>query len=72
MAGKPEPVKLVFVEERKTKNKVRFQEMDPPEGKADAKPTTKDRAAVEKLYVSQALLKKLGEPDTLHVTIEVP
>ena len=60
---KAEPINLVFEKERETKNKVRFQE---------ANIDTKKGPVVDKLYVSKAALKKMGDPDILHVHIQAP
>lgn len=70
--SKPEPVTLIFQTERDTKTKIRFQEMSPTDGKKAPSPVPKDKAVVEKLYVSKTFLKKWGNPETLHVTIEAP
>ena len=70
---KPDPVHLIFNVERETKTKIRFQEMDPVSNtNKNPGPTPKDRAVVEKLYVSKAQLKKMGNPETLLVTLEAP
>lgn len=64
----------MFELDRDTKNKVRFSEVAPVgEGKErGGTPVPKDKAVVEKLYVSKAWLKKHGNPDLLHVTIQAP
>jgi hypothetical protein len=70
--AKADPIQLIFQIERETKSKVRFQEMHPVEGNKVPTPVPKEKAVVEKLYVSKKDLKKMGNPDTLHVTIEAP
>lgn len=72
MAAQPKPISLIFSVDRDTKTKVRFSEMDQVEGRAQPQPTPKDKAVVEKLYVSKKTLKEMGNPDTLHVTIQAP
>lgn len=69
---KPDPVKLIFTTERETKSKIRLQEMQPVEGNKAPQPQPKEKAIVEKLYVSKSLMRKWGNPETLHVTIEAP
>lgn len=69
---KPEAIHLVFQIERDTKNKVRFQEMTQTDGSKAPQPVAKDKAVVEKLYIAKSVLKKNGDPETAHVTIEFP
>lgn len=68
----PKPIQLIFQLEQETKNKIRFQEMDAAKDGKPASPTVKDNAVVEKLYISKKTLKKMGDPDVLHVTIAAP
>lgn len=69
---KPAPVELIFQMERETRNKIRFSEMSPVEGGKSSQPVPKDKAVVDKLYISKAQLKKMGNPEILHVTISAP
>ena len=68
MAGKAAPIRLWFQKETDTKNKIRFEEVE----EGTNKPVLKDKAAVEKLYISKKELKKRGFPETAIVTIEFP
>lgn len=70
MASQSTPLVVVMSVERDTKNKIRFQEVDAEGGGKTAQPVTKDKAVLEKLYISKKALKKLGEPGSLRVTIE--
>jgi hypothetical protein len=69
---RPDPIKLIFKIERDTKNKVRFEEVIPIGENKAGEPVPKDKAVVEKLYVSKKELKRMGNPELLYVTIESP
>lgn len=62
-AAKAEPDTLVldFAMERETKNTIRFQEQDVPEG---------DRAAIGTLYITKEALTHMGNFKTIRVTVE--
>ncbi len=52
-------IELIFDRERETKNTVRFQERE-----------TDDAPAIGTLYVQKHVLKRLGEPEQLRVTLD--
>lgn len=56
-AAKTKQVKVSFVKEKETKNKVRYHE----ESK---------EPVIEKLYVSKTVVKALGDPEKLTVTLD--
>ena len=58
MAKAKGPVVAKFKKERETKNKVRYEEVDT------------DAPVIDKLYVSKASVKELGDPEELTVSIE--
>jgi hypothetical protein len=59
MVATPEMV-VEFVKERETKNTIRFQEVDNPEG---------EPPVIGTLYVQKWVLKRLGDPDRIAVAI---
>ena len=71
-SGKPEAIVLDFTYEKDTPNKKRFQELEPADGGKLRKPAAKGDAIIEKIYISKKLLKDMGDPDMLTVTISAP
>jgi hypothetical protein len=70
----PKPITLVFEKApRETKNKLIFEEAKVgPDGNPVKERPGEDKPVVGMLYVHRKVIKGLGEPDILHVTIQAP
>jgi len=70
----PKPITLVFEKHtRDTKNKLIFEEAtNGPDGKPVKERPAEDKPVVGMLYVHKKVIKGLGDPDILHVTIQAP
>jgi hypothetical protein len=63
-------VELRFASHHATKHKVCFVEVD-AKGYGVPKPVRSDKAVINYVYITKTAHAALGEPEMLHVTVEV-